>query len=117
MSENSLQALSAAADFYRRRDKWIDWCLERDDLNPTARVVGVWMARRINVDTLDTWHQMSTMAAKLGMKTRTIIRAVQALEEAEMIVVRRDGRRGIKKAVNRYELVFPWGEGDKIDTL
>jgi DNA-binding MarR family transcriptional regulator len=117
MSENSSQGLSAAADFYRRRDKWIDWCLERDDLNPTTRVVGLWMARRMNVETLDTWYQMSTMAAKLGMKTRTIIRAVQALEEAEMIVVRRDGRRGLKKAVNRYELVFPWGEGDKIDTL
>lgn len=117
MNENSSQALSAVADFYRRRDKWIDWCLERDDLNPTARVVGVWMARRMNIETLDTWYQMSTMGAKLGMKTRTIIRAVQSLEDAGMIVVRRDGRRGIKKAVNRYELVFPWGEGDKSDTL
>lgn len=108
MNENSSQALSAAADFYRRRDKWIDWCLERTDLHQTTRLIGVWIARRMNHQTLDTWYQISTIADKLGVKPRTIIRAIQALEEAEMIVVRRDGRRGLKKAVNRYELVFPW---------
>ena len=109
MNENSSQALAAAADFYRQRDRWIDWCIERDDLHQTVRLVGVWMARRINPQTLDTWYQISTIAEKLGVKPRTVIRSIQALEKADMIVVRRAGRRGVKKAVNRYELVFPWG--------
>lgn len=82
---------------------------ERDDLHPTDRLIGIWIARRISADgPRRTWYQVSTIAEKIGVSPRTVIRAVLKLEGEGLIIVRRDGRRGVKKAVNKYELVFPW---------
>lgn len=100
---------SEATGFYRRRDAWEDYLSERVDLHPTDRLIGIWIARRISADgPKQSWYQVSTIAERIGVGPRTVIRAVQKLEGEGLLLVRRDGRRGIKKAVNKYELVFPW---------
>lgn len=87
---------------------WIDYVSERTDLAPSVRLIGIWIARRINWRTDDTWYQISTIGLRVGQTPRNVIRAIQKLEGEELVRVIRDGRRGIKKAVNRYELLFPW---------
>lgn len=100
---------SEATGFYRRRDAWEDYLSERIDLHPTDRLIGIWIARRISADgPRQTWYQVSTIAEKVGVSSRTVMRAVQKLEGEGLLLVRRDSRRGVKKAVNKYELVFPW---------
>lgn len=108
MTKNFPPELSAAGEFYRNRDLWTTHVAERVDIHPTTRLVGIWIGQRVNRHTDNTWHQASTIAAKLGVSVRTVLRAVKTLEGEGLIVVRRDGRRGIKKAVNRYEMVYPW---------
>ncbi len=98
-----------STSFYRLRDTWEDMLSERVDLTTTERLIGIWIARRISADgNRRTWYQISTIADRIGVKPRTVMRAIQKLEEEKLIIVRRNGRRGIKKAVNQYELVFPW---------
>jgi len=100
---------SEASGFYKRRDMWEDYVSERSDLHPTERLIGIWIARRISAEgPRQSWYQVSTIAEKVGVNPRTVIRAVQKLEAEGLIIVRRDSRRGVKKAVNKYELVFPW---------
>lgn len=100
---------SDSTAFYRRRDMWEDYLSERTDLHPTDRLVGIWIARRISADgARQTWYQVSTIADRIGVSVRTVIRSVQKLEGEGLLIVRRDSRRGVKKAVNKYELVFPW---------
>ena len=97
-----------AGEFYRLRDRWLDYVAERADIHPTTRLVAIWIARRINPRTKDTWHQISTIARCLGLSTRTVIRAIRALENEGLLLVRRGGPRGKRAAVNRYEMVGPW---------
>jgi DNA-binding MarR family transcriptional regulator len=94
--------------FNEKRGRWIDYVSERTDLTPAVRLTGIWIARRINWRTDDTWYQVSTIALRIGQTPRNIIRAIQKLESENLLRVYRDGRRGVKKAVNRYELVLPW---------
>lgn len=109
MAENSSSGQPESNSFYRNRDTWEDMLSERDDIHPTTRLIGIWIARRISADgARRTWYQVSTIALKIGVAPRTVMRAIQTLEGEGLIIVRRDGRRGIKKAVNQYELVFPW---------
>lgn len=109
MTQIALSNQSESTGFYRNRDMWEDYLSERADLHPTDRLIGIWIARRISADgARRTWYQVSTIADRIGVSARTVMRAVQKLEGEKLIVVRRDGRRGLKKAVNQYELVFPW---------
>lgn len=109
MTENIATADDEKSGFYRRRDAWEDYVSERSDLHPTDRLIGIWIARRISADgARQTWYQVSTIADRIGVSSRTVIRAVQKLEEEGLLLVRRDGRRGMRKAVNKYELIFPW---------
>lgn len=106
MLQKNNSSQSSAADFYRRRDQWIDWILERDDMHQTVRLVGVWLARRMNRETGDTWFKVQTIAVRLGVTPRTVIRALHKLEKDGAILVIREGRRGLKRAVNRYRLML-----------
>lgn len=109
MTTDRISNQSESTGFYRNRDMWEDYLSERTDLHPTERLIGIWIARRISADGIRrTWYQVSTIAERIGVSTRTVLRAVQKLEDEKLILVRRDGRRGLRKAVNQYELVFPW---------
>lgn len=108
MLKNFPPELSLAGVFYRDRDKWIEHVMERDDIHATARLIGCWIAMRINRKTRDTWHQESTIAERLNVSVRTVIRAIRQLEDEKLILVKREGRRGIKSAVNHYEMIYPW---------
>ncbi|KFB11065.1 helix-turn-helix domain-containing protein [Nitratireductor basaltis] len=110
------------ANFYRRRDAWIDHVLTVNDLSPMARVVGVWIARRINYRKGHMWYKIETMAKKFEVTPRTIIRAVKELEGyradkktgevtqtgEQLLLVKRDSQRGKNTAVNKYEIIAPW---------
>lgn len=109
MTKPRLTNESDSTAFYRRRDMWEDYVSERASLHPTTRLVGMWIARRISADgPRQMWYQVSTIGERLDLSSRTIIRAVKALEREGVLLVRRDRRRGLKSAVNQYELVFPW---------
>lgn len=90
--------------FNERRGLWIDYVSERTELTPATRLIGIWLARRMNHRTEDTWYQVSTIAVRIGQTPRNVMRATKALEDAGLLLIFRDGRRGVKKAVNRYEL-------------
>lgn len=109
MSSKILDNQTGASAFYKRRNMWEDYVSERKVLHPTHRLVGIWIARRINADgPRNMWYQVSTIGEKLDLSPRTIIRAVKALEKEGVLLVRRDRQRGKNTAVNQYELVFPW---------
>jgi DNA-binding MarR family transcriptional regulator len=109
MTKNAVSNQSESTGFYQRRDAWEDYLSERTDIHPTDRLIGIWIARRISADgPRNTWYQVSTIAERLGVSARTVMRGVQKLEGEGLLIVRRDSRRGVKKAVNKYELVFPW---------
>lgn len=105
--------------FYKRRDNWIDHVLTVNDLSPMARVLGVWIARRINHRKGCTWYKVETMAKKFDVWPRTITRAIQELEGyrtnkktnekertgPQLLLVRRDQPRGRKTSINRYEII------------
>lgn len=109
MTKKIIDTTNESTGFYRLRDMWEDYLSERSDIHPTDRLIGIWIARRISADgARRMWYQVSTIADRIGVSPRTVIRAVQKLEGEGLIIVRRDGRRGLKRAVNQYELVFPW---------
>lgn len=127
------------AIFYERRSAWIEYVLVANDLSPMARVIGVWIARRISHEKGCMWYKISTMAEKFDVTARTVIRAVRELEGyrknsetgeyeqtgEQLLLVRRDSQRGKNTAVNRYEIIAPWElvtkmsprQDDKIVTL
>jgi len=95
--------------FYRRRDMWEDYVSTRLTLHASERLIGIWIARRISADgPRNTWYQVTTIAEKLGVSSRTVMRATKKLEQEGLLLIRRDRQRGKKTAVNQYELVFPW---------
>lgn len=109
MVKPSLTNETSSNAFYKRRDMWEDYVSERIEIHPTTRLIGIWIARRISADgPRQMWYQVSTIAEKLGVSGRTVMRAVKTLEKEGVLLVRRDRRRGQKSAVNQYELVFPW---------
>lgn len=105
------------ATYNVRRGIWIDYVSERTELTPATRLIGIWLARRMNHRTEDTWYQVATIGLKIGQTPRNVMRATSALEKAGLLRIIRDGRRGVKKAVNRYELLFPWPQSDENVTL
>lgn len=109
MAKTNEDELTLAGRFYRDRDKWLRYLMTHTDIKETtARLVGCYIGMNINRETRDLWKQETTIATDLGISRSTVMRSVRALEDAELVEVKRDGRRGMKKAVNRYSMVFPW---------
>lgn len=92
-----------AAHFLRRRDTWIRWVVENEDLDFSARVVGVHLAMRMNMRDQMAWPNIKTIAKSVGMSDRQARRAISELEKENALYVARIEGRG-----SRYYLRFPW---------
>jgi hypothetical protein len=92
-----------AAHFLRRRDTWIRWVIENEDLDFSARVVGVHLAMRMNMRDQMAWPNVKTIAKSVGMSDRQARRAIAELEKENALYVARIDGRG-----SRYYLRFPW---------
>lgn len=109
MKKTNEDTLTLAGRFYRDRDQWLRHVMTNDNIELTAhRLVGCYLGMNINRTTRDVWKMESTIAEDLGVSRSTVARAVRALKDEKLIEVKQDGRRGVKKAVNRYSMVFPW---------
>jgi hypothetical protein len=99
----------AAAAFYDKRRKWLDWISEHDEISHAAFRVGYFIARRMNGDNQCCWFSVPAIAKRLGsgavrddaghirkvkrVSTRTVSDAIIELELAgALIVVRKPGR-------------------------
>jgi DNA-binding MarR family transcriptional regulator len=107
MLKRNVVELSEAGAWYRDIAEWRRYVQERDDLSVTDRFVGCFIADRINRADEEMWFKQQTMALKIGVSTDTVGRATKRLELEGLISITR-GRRGLRIAVNRYELLFPW---------
>lgn len=99
----------AAAAFYDKRRKWLDWMNEHEEISHAAFRVGYFLARRMNGDNQCCWFSVPEIAKRLGsgavrddaghiakikhVSTRTVSDAIRELERAgALIVVRRKGK-------------------------
>ena len=109
MLKNFPPELSLAGVFYRDRDQWLRHVMTCTEIEvPAHRLVGCYIGININRTTRDMWKMETTIADDMGVSRSTVARAIRVLRDLKLIEVKQEGRRGLKKAVNRYSMVFPW---------
>lgn len=91
------------ADFLRNREKWIRALVEDARLSHATVRVGVHIALRINAEDREAWPATKTMAKSTGVHVRSVIRAIDAMEETGYLLMARKRNAG-----NRYWLRFFW---------
>lgn len=90
-------------EFLRKRDKWIRALVEDVRLSHATVRVGVHIALRINGEDREAWPSTMTMAKSTGVGVRSVIRAIDAMEETGYLLMARKRNVG-----NRYWLRFFW---------
>ena len=84
----------AAAAFYDKRRKWLDYVCERPGIGHATFRVGFFIAMRMNGNDQASWYSVRQIAKRLSMSTHTVSHAVMELErEGLLIPVRTLGRR------------------------
>jgi len=111
--KRNYHGLSDSGVFYRDRDEWMRHLITRDDMEMSARAVGLYLALRVNPVDRKAWPQQATIAKELGLSLPTVKRAVKALVD-DGLLYRKQGRRGVKRAVNEYSLIHP---ADKVSPV
>lgn len=96
----------AAAAFYDKRRKWLDFICEMDALTDRAFRVGYWLAKRMNGQDQCCWYGIKQVAKALCMSEATVMRAVSELEKEGVLIVVREHRKS-----NSYSLRLPFGDG------
>lgn len=96
----------AAAAFYEKRRKWIDYTCELTSLSDRGFRVGHWLAKRMNGQDQCCWYTIDEIAKRMGVKKHTVIRAIADLENERVMVVVREHR---KPNVYYIRLPFEWG--------
>ena len=101
------------AAFNQARNRWLDGVACDHDLNSGAVRVAVILWGYFNVETLDAWPAIDTMAEKIGVNRTTVIRGVNALIERQWLTK----RRGTRGRSTRYTMAFGYldldGAGDR----
>lgn len=100
--------LSPAGTFYRGKDDWMRALTAADDLSVNAKLVGCYLALRINKNTRDAFPQQTTIAKEIGVSRATVMRAIAELVNEHWMEKKSQGQRGRKRAVNRYAIIMPW---------
>lgn len=96
----------AAAAFYDKRRKWLDFICGMASLPDRAFRVGYWLAKRMNGDDQCCWYTIDKIAICLSVKKHTVIRALADLEDAGVLVVVREHRKP-----NVYYIRLPFDLG------
>jgi len=95
----------AAAAFYEKRRKWLDYTCELGGLSDRAFRVGYWLAKKMNGDNQCCWYTIKQISKQLGISPDTAIRAISELEDERVMVVVRSHR---KPNVYYIRLPFEW---------
>ncbi|MPR62733.1 helix-turn-helix domain-containing protein [Ochrobactrum intermedium] len=93
------------AAYLKNRDLWIRMLVDDIDLSHATVRVGLHLAMRINADDKAAWPSTATIAKLTGVSVRSVISALQALEDAGYLLCARKRNVG-----NRYWLRFKWNE-------
>ena len=87
--------------------------LSQFDITPTAKLVLVYLTTCYNPKKAEVFPKQKTIAAKIGVSERSVVRAVQELFKAGLILIE-------CKTTNRYKIVAKWdsykAENEKIFT-
>lgn len=93
----------AAAAFYDKRRRWLDYVCVLDGLSDRAFRVGYWLAKRMNGDDQCCWYQHDQIGKILGMSVDKVARAILELEARGVIIVVRTHRKP-----NSYSIRLPF---------
>jgi biotin operon repressor len=96
----------AAAAFYDKRRKWLDFICGMDSLSDRAFRVGYWLAKKMNGEDQRCWYGIKQIAKALSTSEATIMRAVEELEEEGVLIVVREHRKS-----NSYSIRLPFDLG------
>lgn len=102
MTKNSTNEVRA---YLKNRDLWIRMLVDDLDMSHTTVRVGLHIAMRINGAERDAWPSTATIAKLTGVSVRSVISALQSLEDAGYLLCARKRNVG-----NRYWLRFKWNE-------
>lgn len=114
MQKRNFHGLSLAGVFYRDRDEWMRFLTTCEDIEVSARLVGCYIALRINPQDRETWPKQGTIAKEVGLSLATVKRCIKQLQVSGLLFVEQPGRRGVKRAVNCYSLIHP---ADKVSPM
>lgn len=93
----------AAAAFYDKRRKWLDFICAMDGLSDRAFRVGYWLAKRMNGQDQSCWYGVKEIAKRLSTSEDKILRAVAELEDKRVLIVVREHRKS-----NIYYIRLPF---------
>lgn len=96
----------AAAAFYDKRRKWLDFICEMDALTDRAFRVGYWLAKRMNGRDQCCWYGIKEIGKRLAMSEDKVLRAIAELEEEGVLIVVREHRKP-----NSYSIRLPYDLG------
>ena len=96
----------AAAAFYDKRRRWLDYVCEYSGASDRAFRVGYWLAKKMNGQNQSCWYRHAQIAAALDMSDDKVARAVLELEEKNLLIVVRTHRQA-----NTYHIRLPYDLG------
>lgn len=96
----------AAAAFYDKRRKWLDFTCEMGALSDRAFRVGHWLAKRMNANDKCCWYTQEQIAKLMGKSQAYVIRATAELESEGVLVIVKEHRKP-----NRYFIRLPFDFG------
>jgi hypothetical protein len=96
----------AAAAFYDKRRKWLDFTCELSGLSDRAFRVGHWLAKKMNGRDQCCWYTHAQIAKGLGISQDKVIRAIAELEGEGVLIVVKEHRKP-----NHYYIRLPFELG------
>ena len=96
----------AAAAFYDKRRKWLDYTCQMNGLSDRAFRVGYWLAKRMNGEDQCCWYGIKQIAKALSLSQATVMRAVSEPEKEGVLIVVREHRKS-----NSYSIRLPFDFG------
>ncbi len=96
----------AAAAFYDKRRKWLDFTCEMTGLSDRAFRVGHWLAKKMNGDDQCCWYSQGEIAKQMGKSLDYVIRGTAELEDKGVMIIVRAHRKS-----NYYYIRLPFDFG------
>lgn len=96
----------AAAAFYDKRRRWLDFVCEMDGLSDRAFRVGFFLAKRMDGQKQHCYYRHDQIGKRLGMSVDKVARAILELEDRCVLIVVRTHRQP-----NSYSIRLPFDLG------
>lgn len=83
----------AAAAFYDKRRRWLDYICEIDGLSDRAFRIGYWIAKRMDGKKQYCYYTHQQIADKFGVSVDKVSRAILELEDHRVLIIVREHRK------------------------